>query len=296
MKYKCPKCGYVFTGEVSYCPNCGLKLKYHKDEKPEVKNDNQNNQNNANEVPNNTSFSTQATTNSKPTFAEIQPTPQPQPVQQNLPDPQPVPVSYNSQPTAQQNVQPEQKKKSNAHNVFAFICALIAAAFLVGALFLPILNCTIAGTDIPGVTCLEYYVYLFTVLFTGGVDFGNMLESVLPFVINATAPMLVVLFMAIAAILTLCAFIINLVRMIKRAPYSDSYRGNGITALMILILAFDFATFYVPGMLYVYLHELIDFNIIVTGINWLMFIPLIGVFGLYFPLRIVYRVFRNKAQ
>ena len=39
MKYKCPRCSYVFTGEVGYCPNCGLKLKYHKPEEQEQKNE-----------------------------------------------------------------------------------------------------------------------------------------------------------------------------------------------------------------------------------------------------------------
>ncbi len=27
-RYKCPKCGYVFNGEVKYCPNCGQLFKY----------------------------------------------------------------------------------------------------------------------------------------------------------------------------------------------------------------------------------------------------------------------------
>ncbi len=27
-RYKCPKCGYVFDGEVKYCPNCGQLFKY----------------------------------------------------------------------------------------------------------------------------------------------------------------------------------------------------------------------------------------------------------------------------
>ena len=297
MKYKCPKCGYVFTGEVSYCPNCGLKLKYHKDEKPELKNDNQNN---TNEAPANTFANQTVQLNNTPVINTSKPAPAPQPEVQTANVQQPIPQSFNQQTydnqTSPQTTQaPEPEKKSNAHNVFAFICSIIAAGFLGAALLLPIYSCSVGGTDLFA-SYLDLLVYLITLVLAGGVDFGNP-GSLISYVAVAAPAALVALFMTIASILTLCAFIINLVRMIKRAPYKDSYRGNGITALMILMLVFMAATCYLPQLLYIYLHDLFpEFEIIITYIWVILALSLVGTFVMYLVLRIIYRALRNKAE
>lgn len=293
MKYKCPKCGYIFTGENNFCPNCGLKLKYHKDDKPTQNNENQTND---------TTFSTFVNKQPVQNNQQYNNEPPVVPAENQQPAPQPAhvdePVISEVQPKPEQNDVPAPERKSNAHNVLAFICSLLAAGLIGAFLMLPLFNCAIGGTDIIGVNYLDLFVYLITISTNGTVDFTNMADSLVPFILNAAMPAVVLILLAIASIVTFIGFIINLVRMIKRAPYKEHYRGNGVTALLIIDAVLTVAVTYLPIVLHMYLHDLLpEFNPLVTSFSFIMLSALFGgIFVIYLPLRIVYRSFRNKAQ
>ena len=284
MKYKCPRCGHIFSGEIGFCPNCGLKLKYHKDDKPE-----QNNQTNAFD-----SFKDQ--TSNVNGGHVYQPGPAPTPTQtQNQYQNQTQNTQTNQQPQyTNQQPQTNNSGKSNAHNVFAFICAVLAAGFLATLLLLPIFSVTISKygiTDIPA-SNLDFFVFIFSEIFSGEPIFDMEDPS---FIINTAPAFLSILLFALAAILTICALIINLVRMIKKAPYKDSYRGNGITALGFLLIGATYLMFFLPGILGTVPLPFTFEPYLRSMFHLIMIIPE-AIFGTYFVLRIVYRVIRSKAE
>ena len=275
MKYKCPKCGFIFSGEEGHCPKCGLKLKYKpQDTKPEESKQEQ------------TLLTNFINKQNQPIETiQLDQKPEQQPEQKPVdtqtftpPTPTPTPTPT-PKPTTTFN------KAGVNHNVWALICSIVALGFFAACLLVtPFYTEALGGTGLY-FSSLDYIVYIFTELTNATITFESHLVVLI-------AAFLLVAVIGIGALMSLFAFVFSLIFLIKKHQPTKHTVTFVTTPFMLLSLFALNMVYFLPKVVNGY----VPINVsIIEYVDQLQMAYIYGAYLFYFIIRLIYNKQRAKA-
>ncbi|MCR4911396.1 MAG: hypothetical protein K5925_02600 [Bacilli bacterium] len=271
MKYKCPKCGFIFSGEEGHCPKCGLKLKYKpQDPKPENKDVKQ-------EDTLLTNFINNQNQNKPNETIKLDQKPEQKPV-----DTQPVvPPTPTPTPTQPQKI----TNAGVAHNILALICAIVALGFFSSCLFItPFYSELVSGTGLF-FSSLDYIVYIFTELGKATITFETHLVVLI-------STFFLVAVIGIGALMVLADFIISLINLIRKHQPTNRTPKFVVTPFMLFAILGLNMIYYLPQIVNGYTP--IETGVI-QYVDQLQMVYIYGAYVAYFIIRLIYNRERAKA-